>query len=303
MISRLLLATTLMRDVMLELTRIFGRLKTCYDRKQECTELLINLTNHTLDLLSSNEISTTDYRHSVKRYYVYSRQGNITRPVMDVFFIKSKAEFEYSFRNMIGSLLADQCRYNTPSEQINRIVYTIVMSFACCYDLFSPKSRKTPGTQFEVVMGVLLSLILPNFTRDKQIQIPNAEEKITTDIVFDNVQQGVGFAIPVKITTRERIVQPFAHQRIMDNVFGVGRYKSLFIGMSETKRDNDNLKVDEICVPGTIKLFSEHMASLSGMYYLDPPSRYLAEDLTAVVSVKTVGDLLSGELGRLIMVR
>lgn len=286
---------------MRELIRIFNNLKSSYDRNQECVELLVSLTKQALDILSFDEISTVNYRHSVKSYYVYNLGENITRPVRNDFFIPSKTSFEYAFRDMIGSISTENHKYGMQPTEINKIVYTIVMSFACCYDLFSPKSRKTPGTQFEVVMGILLSKILTGFVRDKQINIPDAEEKITTDIVFDNANQAMGFAIPVKITTRERIVQPFAHQRIMDNVFGVGRYKSLFIGMSETKRDHDNLKVDDICVPGTIKLFSEHMASLAGMYYLDPPSRYLAEDLAVVVSVKTVGDLLGGDFERLIL--
>lgn len=85
---------------------------------------------------------------------------------------------------------------------------------------------------------------------------------VATDIVFKKNEDNKGLVIPVKITTRERIVQPFAHQRILDSVFGPGSYQSLLICVSEMQRDKEN-NVNEICVPGTIQLFQRHLASLT----------------------------------------
>ncbi|WP_425992189.1 hypothetical protein, partial [Brevundimonas sp. TWP2-3-2] len=96
--------------------------------------------------------------------------------------------------------------------------------------------------------------------------------------------------VPLKITTRERIVQPFAHQRILDGRFGAGRYRSMILCVSETQLDAKTSTVKQICVPGTIKLFQRYLASVEGLYYADPPARYLHKDVTSVITVGTVGD-------------
>lgn len=286
------------------LEREFIRLKKKYDSGGSFGELFEGINILTIDalrIINSGNIYCSNYRHPTKSYIVY--QGRfISRPVNEYYFINNPEHFSHCLNRVIRSAERGENFYNIDAETINKVVYTTVMSFACCYDMLKPLSRKTPGTQFEVIIGTFLSYILPHFSMSKQISIPGAEEKITTDIVFDDPARGIGLAIPVKITTRERIVQPFAHQRIMDNVFGEGRYRSIFIGMSETKRDNGFTKVDEICVPGTIKLFNEHLASLTGMYYLDPPARYLNDDIQALLPVRTVGELLHHDLKNILEV-
>jgi hypothetical protein len=57
---------------------------------------------------------------------------------------------------------------------------------------------------------------------------------------------------------------------------------------------------NEICVPGTIRLFQRHLAAITGIYYLDPPVRYLKEDLTKVLRVGSLGEFLTADLAALI---
>lgn len=90
-------------------------------------------------------------------------------------------------------------------------------------------------------------------------------------------------------------MQPYAHQRILESVFGMDRYRSVLVCMSEMQRDRKR-NANAICVPGTIRLFQTHLAKLTALYYLDPPARYLAPDVTSLVSVRTVGDLLCDDL-------
>ena len=113
------------------------------------------------------------------------------------------------------------------------------------------------------------------------------------------VMAPVGLVVPVKITTRERIVQPFAHQRILDSVFGEHRFRSVLVCVSEMQRKRDE-GANAICVPGTIRLYQRHLAALSGLYYLDPPHRYLQPDVTAHVAVRTLGCLLADDLPSLL---
>jgi len=122
--------------------------------------------------------------------------------------------------------------------------------------------------------------------------------QVATDIVFDF--NGKGIVIPAKITTRERIVQPFAHQRILDGVFGNGRYTSLITCVSETQRADDKRRVNEICVPGTIALFQKHLAKVGGIYYLDPPDRYLTLGHQEIVPVDSLGALLTSNFATII---
>lgn len=95
------------------------------------------------------------------------------------------------------------------------------------------------------------------------------------------------------------MVQPYAHQRILDSVFGDQAFKSTLVCMSEMQRDGDD-NANAICVPGTIRLFQMHLAELSGIYYLDPPARYLHDDVAGVVTVNSVGALLADDLPTLI---
>ena len=169
------------------------------------------------------------------------------------------------------------------------------MWFSICYDLWRPGSRKTPGTFFEILVGSLVQAVTPRLTRRAHVPLLEPGESVSTDIVFLEPGERGGLAIPVKITTRERIVQPFAHQRILDAVFGEGRFRSILVCVSEMQRQRDT-GANAICVPGTIRQFQRYLAPLAGLYYLDPPARYLRDDVTGLIPVGTLGDLLAHDL-------
>lgn len=204
-------------------------------------------------------------------------------------------------------------------DRANKVIYTAVMSIACCYDLWQRGSRKTPGTFFEILMAAVLKELFSEFYFSKHIPLTefledvdlgeitgddseggsanDAEENsgesassLSTDLVINNVKTGKGLVIPLKITTRERIVQPFAHQRILDSAFGIGRFTSYVVCISETQQDAKNLKVNQVCVPGTVKLFQKYLAPIGGLYYCDVPQRYNTYDMQRVIPIKTVGD-------------
>ncbi|EGA2714203.1 type II site-specific deoxyribonuclease, partial [Salmonella enterica] len=170
------------------------------------------------------------------------------------------------------------------------------------FDLWKKGSRKTPGTVFEIYIAALLKVMLPNEIFSKHIPLIdqiNSDEELTdpasvsTDVVIksgENVNRGV--VIPLKITTRERIVQPFAQQRILDSYFGNGVFNSFLACISETQQDKINRKVNHICVPGTIRLYQKYLSNVAGMYYCDIPERYLQADLTDIIPVKSMGEFL-----------
>lgn len=233
-----------------------------------------------------------------KEYHVYRAGTNLSRPIRLPLLVRDPEVFREAWYALRMSARPEERRYALPRDEIDVILYTASMAFAVCYDLWKPSSRKTPGTFFEVVLGTVLQVVLPEFERTAHVKLPDQTENVSTDIAFLEPGHRAGLVVAAKITTRERIVQPFAHQRILDSVFGDQRFRSVLVSVSEMQRQGQQ-GANAICVPGTIRLFQLHLASLSGLYYLDPPARYLKRDVTDLITVSTVGTLLAEDLPRL----
>lgn len=253
-------------------------------------------------------------------YYAYSAEGSVSRPVRPDLFIKDSSVFAKAYQNLLlGYKKIPSVWGAFEIDSANKVIYTGVMSIACCYDLWQRGSRKTPGTFFEIFMAAVLKELFSEFYFSKHIPLTEfledvslaaiAEEysesvlandagadseesasSLSTDLVINNLKTGRGLVVPLKITTRERIVQPFAHQRILDSAFGVGRFISYLVCISETQQDAKNLKVNQVCVPGTVKLFQRYLAPIGGVYYCDVPQRYNSNDMRRVIPIKSVGD-------------
>ena len=211
-------------------------------------------------------------------------------------FISDPLQFKDLWAEWVASI--DQTNCTLLHDRTDAILYTCATAFACAYDLYTPTSRKTPGTFFEVMIGSLLKHVT-GLTRGYQIGIPGSDFKITTDIYLVGGIGKPNLVIPTKITSRERIVQAYTHQRILDNVFGRGIYKSIIVACSELQRDKD-IGVNEICVPGQVQLYHKHLAQLYGLYYLDPPIAYTRPEFTAVVPVYPISVLLTKHLHALL---
>jgi hypothetical protein len=229
-------------------------------------------------------------------YLVVENAGVISRPIRKDLFVSDIAELEKEHKLLISRL---QNNLTKPEDlaAANRVIYSLVMSFACCIDLWKRTSRKTPGTFFEIVMAGMFKLALPEAKFFKHINLESAlgerherdgpDEKIflSTDLVIGAENANRAAVIPLKITTRERIVQAYAHQRILDSSYP-DKYESFLACISETQLDTKTTSVNQICVPGTIKLYQRFLGELSALYYADIPQRYLAPDLARYVPVK-----------------
>jgi len=284
------------------MTRIDLLLKTLkapYDNGQNPVALIGTLAAYCLKKLQSKATTRRLADVGEKEYWLFESNGRMSRPYLRERLVTSTSGFSRKWTLFKKSFDSQEKRIDLDGNQVNDLLYTAITTFSVCYDLWKPKSRKTPGTFFEVIMGSVLGKLLPDYSRDKHVLIPKQPENVSTDIVFSLPDKPGGLVIPVKITTRERIVQPFAHQRILDSVFGEQTYRSILVCMSEMQRDGDS-NAKEICVPGTIRLFQLHLARLKRIYYLDPPWRYLQKDVSSVLSVRTVGDLLTTDLSELL---
>lgn len=79
----------------------------------------------------------------------------------------------------------------------------------------------------------------------------------------------------MKTSTRERVVQVFAHQRVLDGVHGFGTFKGILVCLTETELDHKRREVVEICVPKQWVLYYRFIAPMHRFYYFDIPTRYM----------------------------
>lgn len=158
---------------------------------------------------------------------------------------------------------------------LDRYLYTAAMSYPAANDLEKSDDKKTPGTFFEILIGFLFAARYGVNPR-KSITVPTLEieNKIPTDYIFE-LSGNRRIHLPVKLSTRERVVQVWAHQRVLDGMHGVGRFRGILVCLTETNKQQ-NTSVVEVCLPGQWAAYQMYIAQLDRVYYLDPPNKYLA---------------------------
>lgn len=116
------------------------------------------------------------------------------------------------------------------------------------------------------------------------------ETWLPTDYIFNLGQDRPKFHLPIKTSTRERIIQVWAYQRVLDGVFGTGRFLGTPVILAETKTDSVKREVIEICLPEQWRLYQMHIAQLKRVYYLDVPATYVKlNDVFPPIVVKSFG--------------
>ena len=237
---------------------------------------LSNISKTCLDFLESecshsslNSPSITD-----KEYFVFRQgeTGDSSRPVnRDLYSEKMIHEEVDALSHTPICSITDTLRDN----EIDQLLYTIAMSYCCAIDLLKSGDRKTPATFFEKLIGHIFARAYDTNPED-QLAVLNLElEKfIPTDFVLKLAEGKSHIHLPVKTSTRERIIQVWAHQRILDGVYGTNRFKGILVSIAETnKRGSES--VHEVCVPNQWQLYQMFIAHMHRIYYLDVPHDYL----------------------------
>ena len=219
-----------------------------------------------------------------KSYGAFLHHGAPSRPVCLELFPDSDAQFRDATDAFAGDLAA------LPPAQVTRAIYSIAMAFCAANDAAKSNDRKTPATFFEILAGHLVARVL-GVQPHRSIRVLDMDAdhaELPTDYWFDLGPQRQKIHLPVKTSTRERAIQVWAHQRILDGVFGTGGLTGVLVALAETKLDRKELNVIEICVPEQWKMYQRYIAPIHRVYYLDPPAAYLA--LTEI-SVRSIGQL------------
>ncbi len=161
-------------------------------------------------------------------------------------------------------------------EDLQKEIYTLCASYFAASDLLNDGDQKTPGTFFEFFVGhIFASLLGVNPTRSTTTQTIDGPLTIPTDYIFELGLSKPRIHLPIKTSTRERAVQVWAHQRLLDGMHGDGRFRGILVCFAETNKQK-NKSVVEVCVPNQWLAYQRFISRLTRIYYLDPPAKYLS---------------------------
>ncbi len=279
-----------------ELNRLYGRLKatSLEDLGGAATSTLISqmaararqVLRHTERVALNSETG--------KNYFSF-RGTEQSRPINVELYVDAEREIERLLR-----LFREGFAGGRP-EQIVRATYSIAYSVFAAHDVHEV-GRKASATFFEILIGHLVSRTIGVAPRRKVV-IPESGADLPTDFIFDPGPRSRKIHLPIKTSTRERAVQAWVHQLILERIFGADEYLGILVVASETKRDARTGQVTEICVPGQLQMFQSRVTKMTRIYYLDPPRPYL-ELATAhpLVDIRPFGEAL-GELQELLRAR
>lgn len=224
-----------------------------------------------------------------KTYFAFRQETRMSRAVNSGLFIEDEA----LRARFLDKMRAQPDLTWSSTIECNRFLYTIAIGFCAMSDVTADNDQKTPGTFFEMFVGHLLSLTFGVKPRN-QVDVLTVEDErstLPTDFIFDLGPGRMKFHVPVKTSTRERAVQVWAHQRMLNGVYGDGRFKGILVALAETKVDRRKLEVVEICLPDQWAVYQRFVARMDRVYYLDLPAKYAALSRQfPYIPVKTLGE-------------
>ncbi len=225
-----------------------------------------------------------------KEYFAFASGKKISRAVNQRLFVADFGEWEALRKAMAGHGVP-----NLDSHRITQIIYSVAVSFFCFIDLAKDGDQKTPGTFFEYLVGHLFAWRL-GVNPKTRLAVLNLDMQATlpTDFIFDLGPNRAKFHLPIKVSTRERVIQVWAHQRVLNGVYGTGRFLGTPVILTETKTDKKKEEVIEICLPDQWRIYQMHIAQLKRIYYLDVPASYAKlNEVFPPLSVKPFGNFFA----------
>jgi hypothetical protein len=232
------------------------------------TQLLIDLVNRSLnDLEGYGRETLIPVNVPGKEYFAFQRGNKMSRPVSGgLFDLELCKEHLHDFASGTYQRMA--------RRSLEKFLYTLAMSFCCANDMRTSGDKKTPATFFECFVANIFSRelgVLP--TRKAEVLNLDMQATLPTDYLFNLGPNKAKIHLPVKISTRERVVQVWAHQRVLDGVYGVGRFQGILVVITETNLVKGG-KVTEVCLPDQWKVYQMFISQLKRVYYLDLPIKY-----------------------------
>lgn len=163
-------------------------------------------------------------------------------------------------------------------------------------EIFDRQNKKGPATYFESYIGHLFARWLGvNPTKRARLPVQGRNVLMTMDFLIDTGNGNPRIHLPVKMSSRERVVQAWAHQRLLDAAYGEGTYRGVMVLFAETKLNARSFEVVEICVPDQWLAYQSLLARVDRIYYFDLPDRYqtLTMRYPDVIAIKSFGEFFT----------
>lgn len=177
-------------------------------------------------------------------------------------------------------------------EDITAALYAICMNYCCCADLVNGV-KSNSGDYFEKLVGHLyaMHLMVNPTSQMNAVELDGESISLPTDFIFDLGAGKPKFHVPAKTSTRERVVEVWAQQRVLDGAFGVGRFLCLLTCIGETNFYSRDMSVALTCVPNQWINYQLFISQIKRAYYLDVPRKYAElNNRFPKIHVKTFGE-------------
>lgn len=266
------------------------------ESRQSCLSAAVcrsiqTLVRSSLEFLTSNSCAQVDLISRVpgKDYLGYVRTAvpNVTsRPANRALFVADVAAIEAAWEDWLAG--------RAFTMDAGRFWYTVALAPCMALELFDRQNKKGPATYFEALIGHIVARQLNNEPRRAAtFDVDGRVTRLTMDFLFDATERCFGVHLPVKLSTRERVVQAWAHQRMLDRGYGEATFKGVMVCFSETKLDSRSREVVEICVPEQWLAYQALLACMSRIYYFDIPTRYqaLTNQFPDLIQIRKVHNL------------
>lgn len=232
------------------------------------TDAIIEMSNQAL--LELGQIAKLNIISSIpeKEYFVFDKEGKYSRPINRALFLDSLPD------NFIASYSAFNWD-GIDRPLLQRCLYTVAMSYCASADILGRGDKITPSIFFEIFIGNIFAReFAVNPSTQVEIPIQGVPTTLPTDFIFQPANQHLKIHLPIKLSTRERSVQAWAHQRVLEGIFGVGQFKGVMVIMAETNFQSEELSVVEVCLPDQWRIYQMFISQMARIYYLDLPKKY-----------------------------
>jgi hypothetical protein len=232
------------------------------------TEIIIQIAIKSADFLRPLSKIKAVSNVPDKNYFFFQNGIKKSRPVNLELFITTISDRQFDmYRQMNFAGIGP--------DEVDSILYTIGQSFCLTRDIIGSQDKKSPSVFFEIFIGNIFSRLY-NTNPSTQIKIDLEPNTITlpTDYIFHPPNSQTRIHLPIKLSTRERSVQSWAHQRVLEGISGVDRYKGIMVVMTETNYVGRNNSVVEVCLPDQWRLYQMYISKMKRIYYLDIPEKY-----------------------------
>ena len=223
-----------------------------------------------------------------KQYMTYMRNDITARPANSKFFMKDTKK--------VSTLWKKWKKNNLKPDELAAMSYTVALAPCLAMELINRQNKKSPATYFECLIGHIFARTL-KIEPMKRVSLPIKGENVmmTMDFLFELGGEKSNLHLPVKMSTRERVVQAWAHQKLLDSAYGEGVYKGILVVFSETKLDSQTKEVVEICVPDQWLAYQTLLARFDKIYYFDMPQRYqaLTDMHPEIIEIRPFGEFFN----------